>query len=55
MRVEALSVTPFSATALERGLDGVLASAARVPMPADVTATITQQDGGGSPGMPDQR
>jgi hypothetical protein len=30
MRVEALSVTPFSATALERGLDGVLVSAARV-------------------------
>jgi hypothetical protein len=30
MRVEALSVTPFSATALERGLDSVLASTARV-------------------------
>jgi Helicase conserved C-terminal domain len=30
MRVEALSVTPYSATALERGLDGVLVSAARV-------------------------
>jgi Helicase conserved C-terminal domain len=30
LRVEALSVTPFSATALQRGLDGVLVSAARV-------------------------
>ena len=30
MRVEALSVTPFSATALERGLDSVLVSVARV-------------------------
>ena len=30
MRVEALSVTPFSVTAMERGLDGVLVSAARV-------------------------
>jgi hypothetical protein len=30
MRVEALSVTPFSATALDRGLDGVLVSATRV-------------------------
>ncbi|MET8957043.1 DISARM system helicase DrmA [Streptomyces sp. NPDC004533] len=29
-QVEALSVTPFSVTSLERGLDGVLASAARV-------------------------
>ena len=29
-QVEALSVTPFSATSLERGLDGVLVSAARV-------------------------
>ncbi|MGW4806235.1 DISARM system helicase DrmA [Kitasatospora sp. NPDC004272] len=29
-RVEALSVTPFSVTSLERGLDGVLVSAARV-------------------------
>jgi hypothetical protein len=29
-QVEALSVTPFSVTALERGLDGVLVSAARV-------------------------
>ncbi|WP_160049929.1 DISARM system helicase DrmA [Nocardiopsis sp. FR4] len=29
-RVEALSVTPFSITSLERGLDGVLVSAARV-------------------------
>jgi hypothetical protein len=29
-RVEALSVTPFSATSLERGLDAVLVSAARV-------------------------
>ncbi len=29
-QVEALSVTPFSVTAIERGLDGVLVSAARV-------------------------
>jgi hypothetical protein len=29
-RVEALSVTPFSVTALDRGLDGMLVSAARV-------------------------
>ena len=29
-RVEALSVTPFSATSLDRGLDGVLVSATRV-------------------------
>lgn len=29
-QVEALSVTPFSVTAMERGLDGVLVSAARV-------------------------
>ena len=29
-QVEALSVTPFSVTSLERGLDGVLVSAARV-------------------------
>ena len=29
-QVEALSVTPFSATSLDRGLDGVLVSAARV-------------------------
>jgi hypothetical protein len=29
-QVEALSVTPFSATSIERGLDGVLVSAARV-------------------------
>lgn len=29
-RVEALSVTPFSATSMDRGLDGVLVSAARV-------------------------
>ncbi|MGH3981551.1 MAG: hypothetical protein ACRDST_02370, partial [Pseudonocardiaceae bacterium] len=29
-QVEALSVTPFSVTSMERGLDGVLVSAARV-------------------------
>lgn len=35
-RVEALSVTPFSETSMERGLDGVLVSAARV---VDATRT----------------
>ena len=29
-QVEALSVTPFSATSLDRGIDGLLVSAARV-------------------------
>ena len=29
-QVEALSVTPYSPTSLERGLDGLLVSAARV-------------------------
>lgn len=34
-QVEALSVTPFSMTAMERGLDGVLVSAARVLQAAE--------------------
>jgi hypothetical protein len=34
-QVEALSVTPFSATSLERGLDGVLVSATRVMQAGD--------------------
>ena len=37
-QVEALSVTPFSVTSLERGLDGVLVSAARVLQAAETPA-----------------
>lgn len=39
-QVEALSVTPFSVTAMERGLDGVLVSAARV-LDAGLSAPAT--------------
>ncbi|QBI56147.1 DISARM system helicase DrmA [Streptomonospora litoralis] len=45
-RVEALSVTPFSETAMERGLDGVLVSAARV-LQAEQPAGLSPEDGAG--------
>ncbi|MFI7356247.1 DISARM system helicase DrmA [Streptomyces avidinii] len=43
-QVEALSVTPFSVTSLERGLDGVLVSAARV-LQAARTQGLSSEDG----------
>ncbi|MFE2722831.1 DISARM system helicase DrmA [Kitasatospora sp. NPDC059327] len=43
-QVEALSVTPFSVTSLERGLDGVLVSAARV-LQAVRTQGLSPEDG----------
>ncbi|HRC00303.1 MAG TPA: DISARM system helicase DrmA, partial [Dermatophilaceae bacterium] len=43
-QVEALSVTPYSATALERGLDGVLVSAARV-MQAHLAGGLSPEAG----------
>ncbi|WP_149182708.1 DISARM system helicase DrmA [Streptomyces sp. TRM49041] len=43
-QVEALSVTPFSVTSLERGLDGVLVSAARV-LQAVRTRGLSPEDG----------
>ncbi len=43
-QVEALSVTPFSVTSLERGLDGVLVSAARV-LQAVRQQSLSPEDG----------
>jgi hypothetical protein len=51
-RVEALSVTPFSVTSLERGLDGVLVSAARVRQAA-VPGGLSPEHGAGR--IEDQR
>jgi hypothetical protein len=45
-QVEALSVTPFSVTSMERGLDGVLVSAARV-LQAARTQGLSPEDGAG--------
>jgi hypothetical protein len=45
-QVEALSVTPFSVTSMERGLDGVLVSAARV-LQASQTQGLSPEDGAG--------
>ncbi|WP_331452054.1 DISARM system helicase DrmA [Streptomyces sp. SS162] len=45
-QVEALSVTPFSVTSLERGLDGVLVSAARV-LQAVRPQGLSPEDGAG--------
>ena len=48
-QVEALSVTPFSVTSLERGLDGVLVSAARVLQAgqASVVSGLSPEHGAG--------
>jgi hypothetical protein len=46
-QVEALSVTPFSVTSLERGLDGVLVSAARVLQAAKAGPGLSPEDGAG--------
>jgi hypothetical protein len=45
-QVEALSVTPFSVTSMERGLDGVLVSAARV-LQAAVDTGLSPERGAG--------
>ena len=45
-QVEALSVTPFSVTSLDRGLDGVLVSAARV-LQAAVPDGLSPERGAG--------
>ncbi|MEV1107798.1 MULTISPECIES: DISARM system helicase DrmA [unclassified Micromonospora] len=45
-QVEALSVTPFSTTSLERGLDGVLLSAARVVQAAEAQGLSPEQSAG---------
>jgi len=45
-KVEALSVTPFSVTSLDRGLDGVLVSAARV-LQATVPDGLSRERGAG--------
>jgi hypothetical protein len=45
-RVEPLSVTPFSATSLERGLDGVLVSAARVLQAAQASGLSQEKEAG---------
>jgi hypothetical protein len=45
-QVEALSVTPFSVTSMERGLDGVLVSAARV-LQASQAQGLSSEDGAG--------
>lgn len=45
-RVEALSVTPFSATSLERGIDGLLVSVARVRQ-AGVRDGLSPEEGAG--------
>jgi hypothetical protein len=46
-QVEALSVTPFSATSLDRGLDGVLVSAARVLQAAETQGLSPEHNAGG--------
>ena len=43
-QVEALSVTPYSPTSLERGLDGVLVSAARVLQAAVADGLSPERD-----------
>lgn len=45
-QVEALSVTPFSTTSLERGLDGVLVSTARVVQAADPDGLSPEHNAG---------
>ncbi|WP_016697309.1 DISARM system helicase DrmA [Actinoalloteichus spitiensis] len=45
-QVEALSVTPFSATSLDRGLDGVLVSATRVLEAAEARGLSPEQSAG---------
>ena len=45
-QVEPLSVTPFSATSLERGLDGVLVSAARVIQAAHASRLLPERSAG---------
>ena len=45
-QVEALSVTPFSVTSLERGLDGVLVSAARVLQAAEAQGLSPELNAG---------
>ncbi|MEV4197561.1 DISARM system helicase DrmA [Micromonospora globbae] len=45
-QVEALSVTPFSMTSLERGLDGVLVSAARVLQAAEAQGLSPEHNAG---------
>ncbi|BCB86608.1 DISARM system helicase DrmA [Phytohabitans suffuscus] len=45
-QVEALSVTPFSPTSLERGLDGLLVSAARVAQAAVTGGLSPEHDAG---------
>ncbi|HEX5406424.1 MAG TPA: helicase-related protein [Pseudonocardiaceae bacterium] len=46
-QVEALSVTPFSATSLDRGLDGVLVSAVRVLQAAEAHGLSPEHNAGG--------
>ncbi|KDN16203.1 DISARM system helicase DrmA [Amycolatopsis rifamycinica] len=45
-QVEALSVTPFSATSLDRGLDGVLVSAVRVLQAAEAQGLSPEHNAG---------
>jgi hypothetical protein len=45
-QVEALSVTPFSATSMERGLDGALVSAARVLQAVDTQGLSPEHNAG---------
>ncbi len=52
-QVEALSVTPFSATSLDRGLDGVLVSATRVLHAADTQGLSPEHNAGGIDGRRD--
>lgn len=46
-QVEALSVTPYSVTAIERGLDGVLVSAARVMAAVHGATGLSPESGAG--------
>lgn len=52
-QVEALSVTPFSATSLDRGLDGVLVSATRVLQAAEPHGLSPEHNAGGIDGRRD--
>src|SRR3954469_14270523 len=52
-QVEALSVTPFSATSLDRGLDGVLVSATRVLQAAETQGLSPEHNAGGIDGRRD--
>ncbi|CED90503.1 DISARM system helicase DrmA [Actinomyces succiniciruminis] len=47
-RVEPLSVTPFSVTSLERGLDGVLVASARVLQAAVTEGSLNPERGAGN-------